>query len=303
MRIRTGDLAAGKYRQGGAIKLVFELIDLKSDAPLRFFLISLATVAAFFFLTLPAFSQDAQQQPPPDAASHPTQDKPTVPSPSQSSTQNNPQDQKTQAQKDAEKKKNDRMFYVMPNYLTVDNQSQVPSINWKEKFSITLKGSFDPYEFVIVGVVAGIRQAENSYPSFGQGAAGYGARYGTAFADQVIGNIMVGGVYPSILKTDPRYFRLGKGTYGHRFWYAFSRILVTRKDSGGRMFNFPEFAGNGTAIAISRTYYPSSDRTFSSAFSDWGLQMGIDAFGNQLKEFWPDIHDRLKRKKNVQSQP
>jgi len=37
-------------------------------------------------------------------------------------------------------KKNDRMFYVMPNYLTVDNQSQVPSINWKEKFSITLKG-------------------------------------------------------------------------------------------------------------------------------------------------------------------
>jgi len=195
------------------------------------------------------------------------------------------------------------MFYVMPNYLTVDNQSEVPSINWKEKFSITLKGSFDPYEFVIVGVVAGIRQAENSYPSFGQGAAGYGARYGTAFADQVIGNIMVGGVYPSILKTDPRYFRLGKGTYGHRFWYAFSRILVTRKDSGGRLFNFPEFVGNGTAIAISRVYYPSSERTFSSAASDWGLQMGIDAFGNQLKEFWPDIHERLKKKKNVANQP
>jgi hypothetical protein len=31
--------------------------------------------------------------------------------------------------------------------------------------------------------------------------------------------------------------------------------------------------------------------------------MGIDALGNQLKEFWPDIHERLRKKKNVQSQP
>ena len=70
------------------------------------------------------------------------------------------------------------MFYVMPNYLTVDNQSQVPPISWKEKFAITAKGTFDPYEFGIVGVVAGIRQAENSYPGFGQGASGYAKRYG-----------------------------------------------------------------------------------------------------------------------------
>jgi hypothetical protein len=264
-------------------------------------------VAAFLFLTLPAFSQDPQQQP--SAPDHPGQDKSTgqpsvaQPSATQSPTQNNSQDQKSAAQKEEEKKKSQRMFYVMPNYLTVDNQSNVPPINWKEKFAITLKGSFDPYEFVIVGVVAGIRQAEDSYPAFGQGAAGYGSRYGTAFADQVIGNIMVGGVYPSILKTDPRYFRLGTGTYRHRFWYAFSRVLITRKDSGGRLFNFPEFVGNGTAIAISRAYYPSSDRTASSAVADWGLQMGIDALGNQLKEFWPDVHDRLKKKKNVQSQP
>jgi hypothetical protein len=268
---------------------------------LRCLFLSFATVVAFLFLTLSAFSQESQQLPPASAAAHPTQDK----SQNQSPSQNNSLDQKSAAQNDAEKekKKSDRMFYVMPNYLTVDNQSNVPPINWKEKFAITLKGSFDPYEFVIVGVVAGIRQAEDSYPAFGQGAAGYGSRYGTAFADQVIGNIMVGGVYPSILKTDPRYFRLGTGTYRHRFWYAFSRVLITRKDSGGRIFNIPEFAGNGTAIAISRAYYPSSDRTASSAVADWGLQMGIDAFGNQLKEFWPDIHERLRKKKNAANQP
>jgi len=31
------------------------------------------------------------------------------------------------------------------------------------------KGSFDPYEFTIVGIVAGIHQAANSDPAFGQG--------------------------------------------------------------------------------------------------------------------------------------
>jgi hypothetical protein len=189
----------------------------------------------------------------------------------------------------------------MPNYLTVDNQSQVPSINWKEKFSITLKGTFDPYEFVIVGVVAGIRQAEDAYPAFGQGAAGYGKRYGAAFADQADGNIMVGAVLPSILKTDPRYFRLGRGGFRHRFGYAVGRIFIGRKDSGGHMFNVPEFLGNATAIGISNAYYPAVNRSFSSNFTNWGLQMGIDAFGNELKEFWPDIHNRFSKKKSSPS--
>ena len=69
--------------------------------------------------------------------------------------------------------------------------------------------------------------------TFGQGMQGYAKRYGAAFADQVDGNIMVGGVYPTILKIDPRYFRLGKGPFAHRFGYAISRIFVARKDSGG----------------------------------------------------------------------
>jgi len=188
------------------------------------------------------------------------------------------------------------MFYVMPNYLTVDGESHVKPISWKEKFAISAKGSIDPYEFTIVGIVAAIRQAENSFPAFGQGADGYGKRYGTAFADQVDGNIMVGGLYPTILKVDPRYFRSGRGSFARRFGYAFDRIFIARTDAGAHTFNVPEFAGNATAIAISNVYYPEADRGFSSSFSDWGTQMGIDALGNELKEFWPDVHHYLQRR-------
>ncbi len=274
--------------------LVLPLLTLKRRFWTRCSRFFLAAVAAYFFQALPAFCQETPAQPSPAPAAVPKQDNPG----NQSSGPNNPPGQTTPAPKDAEKSKDDRMFYVMPNYLTVDNQSKVVPLTWKQKFAITAKGSFDPYEFVIVGVVAGIRQADDAYPAFGQGMSGYGQRYGTAFADQVDGNIMVGGVFPSILKTDPRYFRLGKGGTGHRFVYAFSRVLVTRKDSGGSMFNIPEFAGNATAIAISTVYYPAADRSFWNSVNSWGVQMGIDAFGNELKEFWPDIHHYLVRKKN-----
>jgi hypothetical protein len=209
------------------------------------------------------------------------------------------QDQASQSQKQANK--NDRVFFVMPNYLTVANESKAEPLRWRQKFAITAKGVFDPYEFAVVGILAGIRQAENAYPAFGQGVAGYGRRYGTALADQVDGNMMVGAVFPTILKTDPRYFQLGQGGFLRRFGYAISRVFVTRKDSGGSTVNFSEPVGNGAAIAISNLYYPPADRGFSSSLHDWGVQMGIDALGNELKEFWPDIHRRLAHKKKVTS--
>lgn len=194
-------------------------------------------------------------------------------------------------------KKNDRMFYVMPNYLTVENQAQVPPLTWKQKFSTTAEGTFDPYEFAIVGVLAGIRQAHDAYPAFGEGAAGYGKRYGAAFLDQVDGNMMVGAVFPSILRTDPRYYQLSHGSFLRRFGYAISRIAVTRTDSEKNVFNVSEFAGNAVAAGISNFYYPDQNISFASTTTNWVTQLSVDAFGNELKEFWPDIHRWLQRKK------
>lgn len=245
---------------------------------------SSARAQGLFPLWAAAIAQNQSASPVQSSAQSPAQ--PAAP-PGGSQNQNSP------GQTQESPKKNDRMFYVMPNYLTVQNEAQVKPLTWKGKFAITADGAFDPYEFTIVGILAGIRQAENAYPAFGQGCVGYAKRYGTAMADQVDGNMMVGAVFPSILRTDPRYFQMGKGPFFRRFTYAISRIFITRKDSGGNTFNFSEPIGNGVAIGISNFYYPAANRSFSSNLSGWGLQMGIDAFGNELKEFWPDIHRRI----------
>ena len=273
------------------------MIDAHSCTRIR--LVSIAVAIAAMFL---ASSPRAQGQFPlwaSNLAEDQSGARPQSAPPPSASSQNQNRPEQTPEQQ----KKNDRMFFVMPNYLTVQNEAEVKPLTWKGKFAITADGAFDPYEFAIAGILAGIRQAENAYPAFGQGFVGYAKRYGTAMADQVDGNMMVGAVFPSILRTDPRYFQMGSGSFSHRFGYALSRLFVTRKDSGGNTFNFSEPLGNGIAIGISNFYYPAADRSASSSLNGWGLQMAIDGFGNELKEFWPDIHRRITNRRHRNSTP
>jgi hypothetical protein len=60
---------------------------------------------------------------------------------------------------------------------------------------------------------------------------GYAKRVGAAFGDQMIGNMMTEGFMPALLHEDPRYFRIGEGSFGRRLWYAATRIIVTPTDS------------------------------------------------------------------------
>jgi hypothetical protein len=108
---------------------------------------------------------------------------------------------------------------------------------------------------------------------------------------------MVGAVMPSVFHQDPRYFQLGKGSFWHRFGYALSRTVVTRGDSGKTQFNVSEIAGNGIAGLISNTYHPASDRSLEETGQTWATQIGVDAIGFELKEFWPDIRRKFFKKK------
>jgi hypothetical protein len=185
-----------------------------------------------------------------------------------------------------------RIFWIIPNYRTIEESANVPPLTPKEKFTLAWKDSVDPGVFVLTGVLAAIGQANNSNSSFGQGAQGYGKRYGTTYADLAIGNTMTSGVFPSLLHQDPRYFRRGKGSGRSRLGYALSRTFITRADSGKNQFNYSEVLGNATATAISNAYYQDG-RTASDNIGRLGIQLGLDGAGNVLKEFWPDLKRKL----------
>jgi hypothetical protein len=185
-----------------------------------------------------------------------------------------------------------RVFGVFPNYRTTESSIPFQPITAKRKFLIGLKDSFDWPVYLTGGAFAGLYQLENQNPSFGQGVKGYTRRYFTALSDQVIGNMMTESIMPSILHEDPRYFRLGQGTFWHRTTYALTRIFVTRTDSGGRTFNFAEVVGNSAAVAISNAYYPDT-RDVGDNVERLGIALATDAFSQVMKEFWPDVKRRL----------
>jgi len=183
------------------------------------------------------------------------------------------------------------VFGFMPNHLTVeDPTSHPPALTVNQKFKYMAENTFDPFEFLIVGAVAGIGQARNDPKSWGQGGKAFGKRYAASFADQADWNFWVEAALPSLLKEDPRYYRMGQGSALKRTGYAISRIFVTRTDSGHVTFNFPEIAGAGISSVISNAYYPSDDRTLSKNLSRWGFLIAEDTVLNIFKEFWPDIH-------------
>jgi hypothetical protein len=187
-----------------------------------------------------------------------------------------------------------RMFGVLTNYRTADLSTPFAPITPKEKFTIAAKDSFDWPVFITSGLFACLYQLENSNPSFGQGLKGYAKRYATSYGDQMIGNFMTEGVWPTLLKEDPRYFRRGAGPIKGRLWYAATRIFVTRTDAGKWRFNYSEVVGNSVAVAIANAYYPDS-RDASDNVERLGIQLATDSFSNVLKEFWPDIKRRLSK--------
>jgi hypothetical protein len=188
-----------------------------------------------------------------------------------------------------------RIFGIVPNHNTLPDLSMAAPLSAGGKFKLAGADSFDQAAFLLAGIYAGAGQWQRQYPAFGLGAAGFAKRYGTAYADQVIGNYMSEAVFPTMLHQDPRYYRMSHGAFIKRTTYAVSRIFVTRSDSGAERFNFSQVAGIATSAAIANLYYP--DRSFSSTIQRFGLQLGSGGVFNVLKEYWPDIRQKLSFRK------
>jgi hypothetical protein len=208
----------------------------------------------------------------------------------------NGDDQKPTPAKPNASKSGRKLFGIVPDYTTVEAGDHPPPLTARQKFKLGLQ-YFSLYTVVFVGAEAGVDQATNNEKQYGQGAQGYGKRYGADFADGLTNSIFVTGAFPSLLRQDPRYYRMAAGTTFHRVVYAASRVLVTRQDSGRKVFNFSELLGNFTSGAISTAYYPESERSFSGVSEHAGVELGFDAGFNVLKEFAPDLEHRFLKKK------
>ncbi len=193
----------------------------------------------------------------------------SVPAQETSQTPAAPQD--PGQEKKIEKKEQSRRMLGLPQF-TVTDRKNAPPLTPKGKFRLFYKSAFDPAEFVVVGLQA---------------------RYGAAFADQATSTFFADFAYPTLFKQDPRYFRLGEGSFKHRFGYAVSQIVIAHKDKGGRTFNWSTTLGALSSGSISNAYYPAADRGFGLTMNRAGISLLYGSLGDLGSEFWPDIDHKL----------
>lgn len=164
----------------------------------------------------------------------------------------------------------------------------------KDKFTLFAEDSVAPASFLSAGFNAGIGQAENSDPSYGQGAAGYGKRFGASMADQASGEFFKDFLYPTIFSEDPRYYRLAHGSTEKRLLHAISHLVVAYREDGTEIFNFSEWLGTASAVVLANTYQPDNRRGLVPVARRFSYSVGSDVGFDVLREFWPEVARKFK---------
>ena len=192
----------------------------------------------------------------------------------------------------------ERILKVIPDYQTVEDSSKpVAPMTAAEKWKLGWKETVDPFNLANAAMTAAFSQHDNQTPKYGQGWANYGRRYGAAVADFGTQNFFSAGLFATVLRQDPRYFRKGPVSgVMPRVWYSMTRLLVCRNDAGRSVFNASNLLGMSLGIAASNAYYPSSSRTGTVMAGRVETSLFGGLMGNLMSEFWPDVQRKVFHK-------
>jgi len=193
----------------------------------------------------------------------------------------------------------ERILGIMPNYQTVnDPKSRFVPLTKKQKWTLGLKETIDPFNVVNVAIASGFSQIGDQTPKYGEGGGAYGMRFGAAFGDFATQNFFSAGLLATVLHQDPRYFRKGPGSgVVKRLGYSVSRLAVAKNDSGASAFNASGIFGMILGIAASNLYYPSQSVQAEVMLGRVQTSLLGGVIGNVTSEFWPDIQAKFHHHK------
>lgn len=190
------------------------------------------------------------------------------------------------AEQEIHEEEKQRVFGVFPNFY-VSYAPDFAPLNARQKFQLAWKATVNPVSFAVAGLFAGLEQADDILPGYGQGAQGYAKRFGANYADMFSGTFIGGAFLPTILKQDPRYFYKGTGSKRSRFFYALKSSVMCKSDNGRWQPNYSSMLGALAAGGLSNLYYPAASRSgVAVTFENALIGIGGTAFGAVFQEFF-----------------
>jgi hypothetical protein len=161
----------------------------------------------------------------------------------------------------------------------------------KERLAHYAYSLVGPQALVYSAAQAGVTQLHDTPHEWGLGAEGYGRRYGSGYAQHVIG-ATVGSAIAFGLHQDDRYFKSGKTGFG-RLTYAITSAFLARQDDGSRVVSFSAIGGAAAGAFIARAWQPRSTTSMASGAQSFGIAFGIRAGVNVVREFLPRRLERI----------
>jgi hypothetical protein len=176
----------------------------------------------------------------------------------------------------------------------VSNSTYQPLTD-REKFDRFLKTTVSPYTFASAAMNATWLQVNGEPYAYGGGMNGWMTRFGAKMVDTEVRSFFSQFFFPTLLNQDPRYFPKGDGNVVERGWYAGTRVLVVRTDSGKATFNSSYLLSVAFSRALANAYAPEEQRNLRNTLLSIVGAYGGDAGSYVLREFWPDIMRLFRR--------
>ena len=167
-------------------------------------------------------------------------------------------------------------------------------LDTKQKLELFADKSIAPSRLLSSAAGAGIRQALDSLPAYGQGMSGYGKRLGSSMATGASTDFFGTFLFASLMHRDPRYFVSAHGGAWRRIGYSVSRLVVTRTDAGTEGINWPGILAPAFAESLANSSLPVAEQTAGRTFRRYGIRLGFTAGANIAKEYWPTIFRNLR---------
>ncbi len=175
------------------------------------------------------------------------------------------------------------------DWSRVQGPEQHAPLGVSGKFRLAVANVSDPFSVMITALDSEFGNATGPASPLPRGADGFGERFGVSIAGQATSEFFSTFLISSIFHQDPHYHQDPDAPLKARIGHALSYVVITRSDSGNRMFNFAEFLGTASSSVLEGSFHPEWKRTPGASAQRIFISIGSDAAWNLMTEFLPDV--------------
>lgn len=176
---------------------------------------------------------------------------------------------------------------TLPSYRPITGEQR---LKW---FAVS---SFGPASLTGGIFSAGFGTLFNQPREYGTHWEGFGDRYGMRLTGVVTNNAIEAGM-GALWGEDPRYPRDAEKPFQSRIGHVMKWTFLAKDRNGNTMPAYSRYAATAGNNFLSNTWRETSEADTQHALTRTALGFAARMAANAFQEFWPDVRERLLRRK------